>query len=61
LGLITNGKNFLFVKLVRQPEPYYAMSRLFSLLNPGKELYKVLGILKRLMGLMQQDDPQKAA
>jgi hypothetical protein len=48
-GLITNGRNFLFVKLVREPSPRYALSRLFSLVNPGNELYTVLGILKRLI------------
>lgn len=60
-GLITNGRNFLFVKLVRQPTPRYALSRLLSLLNPGNELYTVLAILKRLVALVQQDHPNGAA
>lgn len=55
-GMITNGRNFLFVKLVRQTTPRYALSRLFSLVNPGNELYTVLGILNRLVTLVQQDN-----
>ncbi len=47
-GLITNGTEFLFLKAQRQPTPQYATSRLFSLFNPGNELYRVLSILKRL-------------
>jgi hypothetical protein len=47
-GMITNGNDFLFLKLVQQPTPQYANSRLFSLINPGNELYEVLGILKRI-------------
>ncbi|MBW4553279.1 MAG: restriction endonuclease subunit R [Aphanocapsa sp. GSE-SYN-MK-11-07L] len=54
-GMITNGRNFLFIKLIRQPVPRYALSRLFSLVNPGNELYTVLGILKHLVALVQQD------
>lgn len=45
-GLVTNGNTFLFVKLGRQPQ--YGFSRLFSLLNPGNELYPVLAILRQL-------------
>ncbi|NES22736.1 MAG: restriction endonuclease subunit R [Symploca sp. SIO3E6] len=52
-GMMTNGRNFLFVKLIRQPIPQYATSRLFSLVNPGNELYTVLSILKRLVQLVQ--------
>lgn len=55
-GMITNGRNFLFVKLIQQPTPRYALSRLFSLVNPGNELYTVLGVLKRLVALVQQDE-----
>ncbi|NJO42472.1 MAG: restriction endonuclease subunit R [Cyanobacteria bacterium CRU_2_1] len=47
-GMITNGNDFLFLKLVRQPTPQYGNSRLFSLINPGNELYEVLGILKKI-------------
>lgn len=47
-GLITNGNLFLFLKLIRQPQPQYTYSRLFSIVNPGNELYFVLQILQRL-------------
>ncbi|NJM69866.1 MAG: DUF2959 domain-containing protein [Scytonema sp. RU_4_4] len=47
-GLITNGGSFLFVKLIKQEMPKYALSQLFYIFNPGNELYSVLSILKRL-------------
>ncbi len=47
-GLVTNGHTFMFLKLVRQPLPLYANSRLFSLVNPGNELYEVLSVLKQI-------------
>ncbi|MEA5503742.1 restriction endonuclease subunit R [Halotia wernerae UHCC 0503] len=47
-GLITNGGSFIFVKLVKQETPLYALSRLFYIFNPGNELYTVLRVLKRL-------------
>jgi predicted type IV restriction endonuclease len=47
-GMITNGNDFLFLKLVQSTTPQYANSRLFSLINPGNELYEVLGILKQV-------------
>lgn len=47
-GLVSNGSEFLFLKLARTPQPSYAHSRLFSLLNPGNELYTVLQVLKNL-------------
>jgi hypothetical protein len=47
-GFITNGTEFLFLKAQRQPTAQYATSRLFSLINPGNELYSVLSILKQI-------------
>lgn len=47
-GLATNGSDFLFLKLVQGEQPQYGFSRLFSLLNPGNDLYLVSGILQRL-------------
>jgi predicted type IV restriction endonuclease len=44
-GMITNGNEFLFLKTSQND---YANSRLFSLVNPNNELYKVLQILKYL-------------
>jgi hypothetical protein len=53
-GLITSGRNFLFVKLSHQPSPRYSLSRQFSLINPGNELYMVLRILKQLVRIVEQ-------
>jgi hypothetical protein len=47
-GLVSNGNDFLVLKLATQPHPLYAHSRLFSLLNPGNELYSVLQVLKKI-------------
>jgi hypothetical protein len=47
-GLVTNGNDFVFLKLVRQPTVQYGNSRVFSLLNPGNELDEVLQVLKQL-------------
>ncbi len=47
-GLITNGASFIFLKLLKQPTPQYAFSRLFYIFNPGNDLYNVLRVLKRL-------------
>ncbi len=44
-GMITNGTEFLFLKAMQQE---YGNSRLFSLVNPGNELWNVLQILKGL-------------
>ncbi|NET60969.1 MAG: restriction endonuclease subunit R [Symploca sp. SIO2E6] len=50
-GMITNGANFRFVKLVRAETPKYALSNEFVLDNQGNELYRVLQILKYLSQL----------
>jgi Type I restriction enzyme R protein N terminus (HSDR_N) len=47
-GLVTNGGEFVFLKLVKQPQPTYAVSNSFSVLNQGNELYQVLQILKSI-------------
>ncbi len=47
-GLVTNGGEFVFLKLVKQPQPTYAVSNGFSLLNQGNELYRVLQVLKSI-------------
>jgi len=53
-GAITNGNEFLFLKAVRQPTAKYTNSRLFSLINPGNELYNVLQILKGIGQIVVQ-------
>lgn len=47
-AMISNGQSFLFLKLVQQPQPQYATSRLFSLINPGNELYDVVRIMRHI-------------
>ncbi len=47
-ALITNGGEFLFLKLVNSGIPTYGFSETFSLLNVGNDLYKVLAILKQI-------------
>lgn len=51
-GLVTNGFNFIFIKLVKQGTPQYALSNQFSLVNRGNDLYGVLSVLKRLGQLL---------
>ncbi|MEQ9233269.1 type I restriction endonuclease [Coleofasciculus sp. E2-BRE-01] len=52
LGLVTNGSELIFVKLVQQNTPKYALSEPFSLLKRENELYNVLSILKKFSQLM---------
>lgn len=47
-GLLTNGSDFRFLKVTHQPTPVYSVSSIFSLIDPGNDLYVVLQILKRL-------------
>jgi len=53
-GFLTNGTEFLFLKLIKQNTPHYALSsQLFSLINRGNDLYSVVGVLKRLGDLVR--------
>ncbi len=47
-GLVVNGSEFLFLKLVQGNPPMYATSNLFSMLNRGNDLYRVLQILRTM-------------
>ena len=47
-GMVTNGSDFRFIKLVRQGIPKYALSNSFDIRDRGNELYGVLSVLKRL-------------
>lgn len=47
-GMITNGGNFMFVKLQIQDTPQYQLSDVFSLFSPRGQLNHVLLILKYL-------------
>lgn len=47
-GVVLNVSEFLFLKLAINPQPRYASSDVFSLLNRTNNLYEVLRIFKRL-------------
>ena len=47
-GLITNGSDFVFLKLSREGTVRYATLKVFSLLTPGNDLFDVLRVLKHL-------------
>ncbi len=51
-GMIATGSEFIFVKLLKEEPPRYALSKGFLMRNPGNELYDVLRILKRLTQLV---------
>jgi hypothetical protein len=53
-GMVTNGSNFIFLKL-QQEVPSYARSKEF-LLEEGNDLYEVLQVLKRLADLMSESE-----
>jgi hypothetical protein len=55
-GLATNGSEFLLLKLQKGDAPQYALSQLFSLLNPENDLYRVAGILQHLADVVAQVD-----
>ena len=46
-GMLTNGSNFQFIKLVKETSPKYGLSNSFNLRDRGNELYNVLSIMKR--------------
>ena len=46
-GMVTNGSNFVFLKLVQQDIPYYARSH-ECILEQEHDLETVLQILKRI-------------
>lgn len=48
-GFLSNGSEFLFLKLTKHNTSQYALSsQLFSLINRGNDLYSVVSVLKRL-------------
>ncbi|MFB2876618.1 type I restriction endonuclease [Floridanema aerugineum] len=47
-GMLTNGDDVLFVKLLAQPMPQYALSRAFSIYTVVSELRSAFQILKHL-------------
>jgi hypothetical protein len=55
-GMVTNGSNFVFLKLTRYPQPVYAKSKEF-ILNPDKGLEQTLRIMKRLGAVIRRNLP----
>ncbi|HAZ44319.1 MAG TPA: type I restriction endonuclease subunit R [Cyanobacteria bacterium UBA11369] len=47
-GMLTNGDDVLFVKLLAQPMPQYALSRAFSIYTVTSELRSAFQVLKHL-------------
>lgn len=47
-GMVTNGDEILFVKLVQKEKRYYALSRVFAPFTSKQELYGALQILKQI-------------
>ncbi|MEQ9233846.1 type I restriction endonuclease subunit R [Coleofasciculus sp. E2-BRE-01] len=55
-GLIMNGDEFQFIKLLQQDNPEYDLSNIFSLLLPHRnQLYDIMRILKQIRRIMRQD------
>lgn len=54
LGLVTNGTEFRFIKLLAQPTPQYEFSDLLTLQRRQNDLHSVASILKRFADLMRQ-------
>lgn len=53
-GLLTNGDDFVFIKLTQSSTLQYALSDKFTLWKRENELYRVLSILKKLGQLINQ-------
>ncbi|WP_230966614.1 hypothetical protein [Nostoc commune] len=51
-GLVTNGSDFIFIKLTKQNIPKYALSDEFTMLKRKSELYQVLSVLKNLSQIL---------
>lgn len=55
-GLITNGDEFQFIKLLIQDNPQYDLSNIFSLLLPHRnQLYDIMRVLKQIRQIMRQN------
>ncbi|WP_017315989.1 hypothetical protein [Mastigocladopsis repens] len=55
-GLITNGDEFQFIKLLIQHNPQYDLSNIFSLLLPHRnQLYDIMRVLKQIRQIMLQN------
>ena len=52
-GLVSNGEEFIFLKVVAEPPPFYSTSKLFAAFFPpgGSDLPEVVRVLKRMKEL----------
>lgn len=55
-GLLTNGRHFMFVKLLKQGQPSYGLSELFTLFRQGNDMHQVTAILRRLGEVVMAQD-----
>jgi hypothetical protein len=53
-GLMTNGDDSVFVKLVQPPNGEYNFSRVFAVLTSDQELYWVLQVLKKIRQVLEK-------
>lgn len=53
-ALLTNGRHFMFVKLLNQAQPTYGLSELFTLFRAQNEMYQVTAILQHIGELVTQ-------
>jgi predicted type IV restriction endonuclease len=51
-GMITTGREFQFIKLVKEGTPKYALSNSYDIRDHGNELYGVLSVLKQFAQMM---------
>ena len=52
-GLITNGDEFQFIKLLKTDNPQYDLSNIYSLLLPHRnQLYDIMRVLKQIRQIM---------
>ncbi|MEB3338913.1 MAG: restriction endonuclease subunit R [Leptolyngbyaceae bacterium] len=55
-GLVSNGSNFIFLKLLQPGTPQYALSNEFTLMREDEDFHQVLRILKRLAQVVGQTE-----
>ena len=53
-GMMTNGDDILFVKLVQRSPQNYALSRVFAPFTSSRELHRALQILKRIGQVIEE-------
>jgi hypothetical protein len=54
-GIVTNGDEILFIKLLQSKPGHYDFSRVFSPLSSRQELYGAVQILKGLAQVIQNE------